>query len=78
MDYYPVTPEEIAEGFRRKARGELGTIPVRQDHKLLTGEIFPMMAWGHPNCYEIVVHDGKLYGVPRVDQGWPVPTLNKG
>lgn len=56
--YYPITPEEIADGARRQLRGEPCTVPVRE---LYQGH--PMMSWGSPLAYDVIVREGKLYAV---------------
>lgn len=56
--YYPITPEEIAEGARRQLQGESCTVPVRE---LYQGH--PRMAWGSSLAYDVVAQEGKLYAV---------------
>ena len=70
MVYYPVTPEEIADGARRmllKDPDNLCTVPVRTRYEWAPGKFGPMMAWGSPIAYEIRAHNGALYAVFRGD-----------
>lgn len=54
MKKYPLTNSDLAESTRRTARGELCTIPIREDITLLNGTVATnCLTWGSSRCYRI-------------------------
>ena len=54
MKNYPLTRDDLAESTRRAARGEVCTIPVRNDVTLLNGTVATnFLSWGSSKCYRI-------------------------
>lgn len=75
MAYYPVTKEEVAMGPHRGGEYPTCTIPVREDITMNDGRSIVLLSWGSPLCYEVVEHNGHLYGVGSVLEGWPKPVF---
>ena len=45
-------------------------VPVREDVTLTNGDVIKgLLTWGHPNCYKLTIHNGKVYACREWDIG---------